>query len=365
MNFQYKNTKYIIDRFPLTSKDALKPWNSADELILTYLDGILQKTDKIAITNEDFGFLSVCLNQNSPINSVNGKSQEKAIQYNQKKNSLSNEAEQFVNPLEKMPTKIDFGLLKIPKSLGLFELYLQQLHSNLAENGVVICGFMTKYFTPQLLLIAANYFEEVEQSKAHKKARLLILKKKKKTPLKELLRTIPYQDSILKQYYGVFSEQNIDYATQFLIEELTVKPNEEVILDLASGNGILAKMALNLARQAKLHLVDDSYLAIASSKLNLDAQKCTFHHENSLDKFENDTFDLVVSNPPFHFEHQINMSIPLGLFEQVERCLKNTGRFILVSNKHLNYKVHLEKIFSSVITKKEQGKFVIYECYKS
>ena len=63
--------------------------------------------------------------------------------------------------------------------MDLFRLYLQQLTVALDEKAIVICGFMTKYFTPQMLEIANEYFEEVEQSLAWKKSRLLILSKPK------------------------------------------------------------------------------------------------------------------------------------------------------------------------------------------
>ena len=80
--------------------------------------------------------------------------------------------------------------------------------------------------------------------------------------------------------------------------------------------------------------------------------------------FEQDYFDVVISNPPFHFEHENNIEVSLSLFQQVFNKLKPNGRFQLVANSHLNYRTHLLKIFPEVISTAENEKFVVYECIK-
>ncbi|MGB1284834.1 MAG: methyltransferase, partial [Polaribacter sp.] len=72
-----------------------------------------------------------------------------------------------------------------------------------------------------------------------------------------------------------------------------------------------------------------------------------------------------VSNPPFHFEHENNIEVALNLFSEVQNCLKLGGRFVLVANKHLNYKTHLDKLFCKTEVLAENKKFVIYECLKN
>ena len=364
MNFQFQGNNYTINRFPTNNNNSLQPWNTGDVLTLNYLSPLLNENSTIAIANDDYGFLAVNLNQYTPINLLNNKTQEYALEHNWKVNNLDKNKCLISYSLETTEKQIDFGILRIPKSIDLFELYLKELHYSLEKDGTIICSFMTKYFTPQLVKVAEKYFEIVTQSRAEKKARLIILKQKKEVASTPLIRTIKYNEQEIKQYYGVFSADHIDYATQFLIERLDVKFNEKMILDLASGNGILAKIAQNIAPTSNLYLLDDSYLAIESSKLNIDTEKATFIHDNTLNQLEDNLFDLVVSNPPFHFEYEINISIPLGMFTQVERCLKPNGRFILVANTHLQYKSHLENKFSRVKIIDENIKYRVYECYK-
>ena len=363
MIFESNGIALDIKRYPTSKNNSLKPWGASDELSLNYIQEHTTTKDSIVVANDSFGFLTTCLADYKLNVVVNNKTQEISIFNNLLENKISKSNFTFLNPLEEIKESLDFGIIKIPKGLNLFELYLKQIHDSINENGTVICSFMTKYFTPQIIKIASIYFEEVEQSKAFKKARIIILKKKKEVIENELVHSISYKDQIVKQYYGVFSSNNIDYATQFLIDAFKIDASEKVVLDLASGNGILAMEVLKQAPESTVHLTDDSYLAIASSQLNLTNENCSFHHVYNLDLFENDQFNLVISNPPFHFEYETNISVPLGMFSQVARCLKSTGRFIMVANRHLSYKKHLENRFDSVEIISENAKFMVYECF--
>ncbi len=364
MIFNTDNLVFDIKRYPTSKNNSLKPWNASDELAINYLNENSNLNSKITIANDSFGFLSTCLSNHTLNVIVNNKTQEESIVKNLAENKIKETNITLVKPLEDISTEVDFGLLKIPKGLDLFELYLNQIHKNISSDGTVICSFMTKYFTPQIIKIAAYYFEDIIQSKALKKARILILKKKKEIIEKELIHSIVYRDKIAKQYYGVFSSNNIDYATQFLIDAFKIDSTEKTILDLASGNGILAQVVLEQAPESNVHLVDDSYLAIASSKLNLKGTNSNFHQAYNLDSFQDDFFNLVISNPPFHFEYETNISVPLGMFSQVARCIKPTGRFLMVANRHLSYKKHLENRFNSVEIIAENSKFMVYECFE-
>ena len=363
MIFENNNSVFDIKRHPTSKNNSLKPWSSSDELALNYLLENSSTKDSITLANDSFGFLTTCLSDYKLNVIINNKTQEASTFKNLLENKRSKTNLTFITPLDKIEEKSNFGLIKIPKGLSLFELYLKQVHEGLDDNGTVICSFMTKYFTPQILKIASLYFEEIEQSKAFKKSRILILKKKKEVVEKELIHSIAYNDQIIKQYYGVFSSNNIDYATQFLIDAFKIDASEKMVLDLASGNGILAKLVLEQSPASTVHLIDDSYLAIASSQLNLQEENCNFHHAYNLDEFEDDFFNLVISNPPFHFEYETNISVPLGMFSQVARCLKSTGRFIMVANRHLSYKKHLENRFNDVQIIAENAKFMVYECF--
>ncbi len=365
MVFKYKNENYNITRYPKSVNRSLKPWSAADEYILKYIGEMDLNFKSLAIFNDRFGFLSCILSELSPITTIDHNSQQKAIFNNAKLNKLNIPNSQWYSSLEPLPNTIKTGIIKIPKSLELFSLYLYQLSQCLDKELFVICSFMTRHFTPQIIKIAEEFFEQVEQSRAWKKSRLLILRKKKPFKERAILNSIKFDDQyILRQYFGVFSSKNIDPASRFLIDHLNINPEDRRVLDMASGNGILAYIIRSQNPEAEIHLLDNSFLAIESSKLNLNKENTYFHYKDNLEDFDSEYFDLVVSNPPFHFEYEINIEISLGLFKETHRCLKTNGQFQLVANQHLNYKVHIEKIFREVKIIAENVKFIIYECIK-
>ena len=364
MNYKFGNLDYKINRYPVSTNKSLIAWNSADELILNYIDENKISASNLIIYNDRFGFLTSFLSNFSPSIIVDSKSQEMAITLNLELNDIDSQNFRFYNPLDKLTTPIEFALIKIPKSMELFRLYLEQLAEVLDENSLVICGFMTKYFTSQILEIAKEYFYSVEQSLAVKKSRLLILKKAKSNKNKTKIIEVKLNDNVnLKQYPGVFSSKNIDYATQFLIEHINLRENDSKIMDLASGNGVLAYVIKVKNQNCEIHLVDDSFLSIESAKLNISGENIHFHYTDNLNELNKKYFDFIISNPPFHFEHETNIEIALSLFEESIKCLKEDGHLQLVANKHLNYKTHLSKIFNNVVIKAENEKFIIYDCF--
>ena len=296
---------------------------------------------------------------------ISKRRQEKAIQTNLELNDLVYGDRQFLNLTASSDSKAEVVVLKVPKSLDLFELYLSEISESVDNNAVVVCSFMTKYFTKKMIELAEFYFEEVKQSKAWKKSRLIVLSKPKAVEKQALINEINSDFGAFKQYYGVFSADHIDYATQFLIENITIPEGAEQVLDLASGNGVLAKVIQDKNPNLEIHLIDDSFLAVESSKLNISGDNVHFYLDNELSHFESNSLDYIISNPPFHVDHEIDISLPLELFKQAARCLKKKGVLQLVFNNHLNYTTHLNRIFKDVKVVAENDKFTILNCSAS
>lgn len=364
MTFSYQNQSYQFNRYPHTDNRSLKAWNAGDEYLLQRIEAMQLKEKRIAIYNDRFGFLSGLLQQYAPYSIIQYKSQQKSFKLNFKKNDLVLEENRLLSPLDILPSSIDLVLMKTPKSTELFELYLCQLLPALKPESIILASFMTRHFNKKIVAVAAQYFDIVEQSKAWKKARILTMKKKKNIlPEKELIKTITLDKNHgLKQYLGVFSAHKIDIATQFLLQHLTIKPTEEKILDLASGNGVIAYHLRAQKKDCIIHLLDDDYLAIESSTLNIDNENTSFHWADNMENLEAAYFDLIVCNPPFHFGYENTIDIALNLFKGAKRCLHEGGRFVVVANLHLNYKTHLQRLFTDVVILAENERFIVYEC---
>lgn len=359
---EFLEKNFNIQRYDLSCDKSLRAWNAADEYLLQLEDYWTDKETKITLYNDRFGYLTCHLNAYQATTICTQKSQMQAIQLNLESNKLN--PINFSNPLTELDTSIGIALVKIPKSLDLFRLFLEHISRNSTDSVTILCGFMTRHFSPKILEIAEEYFEEVSQSRAVKKARLLTLSKKKTLPQTSLLKGIQFKNQIYQQYLGVFSANHIDYATQFFLEHFSYAGVPKTVLDLASGNGIIASRINQQYPNSKINLLDDSYLAIESGKLNLIGANVQHHWHYNLDIFEENAFDLIVSNPPFHFEYEVNMNITLNLFKNCLRCLKEGGELQLVANRHLNYKAHLERLFKFVEIVAENKKFVVYRCVK-
>lgn len=351
-----------IKRYDLSDDKSLKAFSAADELILECSSELSSEDKSLGIYNDRFGYLSCHLAELNPLTVYTKKSQLNAITSNCKTNGL--DFENYCDPLSPLANKVDLALLKVPKSLALFELHLQHISENSAKNVQVVIGFMTRHFSPKMIEIAGKYFETVEQSRAIKKARTAALSGKKKIEKVNLLDSLEFNNDIYQQYWGIFSAKHIDYATQYFLKHLKVDSEDQNILDLASGNGVIAKEILKKLPQSTFHLVDDSYLAVESAKLNISGENVHHYFENSLSNFKKHAFDLIVSNPPFHFEHEINIQIPIQLFKECFRCLKPGGSLQIVANNHLNYSNQLKTIFPKVEIIAQNENFVVIKCVK-
>ncbi|MGB0850987.1 MAG: class I SAM-dependent methyltransferase, partial [Bacteroidia bacterium] len=138
--------------------------------------------------------------------------------------------------------------------------------------------------------------------------------------------------------------------------------DSDCILDLACGNGVIGRYVRKSNENCELHLMDDNYLAISSAKLNISKAITEFHWQNSMESFGAQKFDLILCNPPFHFEYETTIDIALSLFKESAKALKQNGRFYIVANTHLNYRTHLTKIFAHVSQVKQSGKFEVICC---
>ena len=350
-----------IERYPKSSDKSLQAWSAADELILSELDEIGPglSRDKCIVLHDLFGYLTSHLHEYEVQSVVTFESQKMSIQKNLEANDLA--------PIDFHQIDEDWGqaelaVLKIPKSIELFRLYLAKLTSSLSKNGTVLCGFMTRNFTPALLKVAGEFFESVEQSRATKKSRLLILKVPKPKEVNFIESFIGDNKQEWKQYVGVFSAGRIDLATRFLVDNLKVPGGEITALDVGSGNGVIAGRIQLENSLAEIHLMDDNRLAVLSGELNVQGSNVVHHWASRLDEFEMNQFDLIVTNPPFHFEYEVNMDVALHIFQGARRILKDGGQFWVVANNNLRYKPELLKYFKSCEVAASNGKFNLYCC---
>jgi len=355
------NSKLQIERFPFNGDPNLKAWNAADELLVSVFQDIRQQ--EVAVFGDRFGYLTLQLQEFHPNTVINYKSQLAALTYNASKCGISPNR-QPSDILEPLKTAVwQSGIIHIPKSNDLFEVYIKYFVMHAQQEAVLLCGFMTRHFTPAWLDMLSVYFDDVSQTKAVKKARVLICRSIRRRPEEILKMTFyEYHGRSYGQYPGVFSKSHIDAATAFLLEHLIPEKEEYDLLDIGCGNGIIGISLKNRFPWVNVSGTDDSILAVASARNN--DESCDWQWNYNLEHYDNESFDIIVSNPPFHLEYETDPSLAWNLLQQSAYKLRRDGRMLVVFNRHLNYSTQLIKWFSNCRKLAENEKFSILECRK-
>lgn len=335
-----------IQRIGLETEHAsLQAYSKADEYLLQMQD---QLSDSPLFIHDRYGYLSCHLAHLHPYQLTNYRHQESAISVNHATNGLASPTIYRLD--QPLPRRIKHSVMKVPKSMGLYHQYLRYIHRHATADFVGYAGFMTRHFSPKIVSLAERYFDTVSQSRAWKKARILQFAAPRHVDSQDLLLRdlqLQYRDDTirLRHHLGVFSGRKIDEATELLIQHLPEDIKPRTVLDLACGNGVIGVAAQHLYPEAHVHFVDDHYLAIASAKVNAAKNRSSFHYSNGLEGFSG-SVDLILCNPPFHFEHENTITIAHRLFADAKRVLTSDGRLIIVANRHLNYRTYLSEIFS-------------------
>ena len=144
---------------------------------------------------------------------------------------------------------------------------------------------------------------------------------------------------------GVFSADKIDRGSKLLAEHLT--DAKGIVADLGAGWGYLSHTLLKQSPEiARLDLFEAEATALDAARLNVTDPRAEFHWEDvtNMTGFEN-SYDLVISNPPFHESRKSEPQLGQKFIEKAARILKRSGVLMMVANRQLPYERTLEQQF--------------------
>ncbi len=389
MKFVTPSGSYKLERIPQTRKGDLRAWDAADELLLqTFLESYDNKdmarsnSKPILIINDSFGALSLVLHNSEIHNWSDSYLSHLAVNHNKKLNGLSSRI-RCIASSEELEGSYQYVLIKIPKTLALLEDQLYRLKQHIKEDTVLIAAAMSKHIHTSTLKLFEKIIGTTTTSRAVKKARLIFANndhiQKQQSPYPKIIKE-PSLNLHLSNHANVFAKDHLDIGTRFFIQQLKQCPSATNIIDLGCGNGALGIIIQRYQPQAKLHFIDESYMAIASAKenylkenpdspengsKNTSKNNATFTISNCLSQFSNtNTIDLILCNPPFHQSHSIGDQIAWQMFKQSHQRLQKNGELWIIGNRHLNYHAKLKRLFGNCKTIASNKKFVVLAAIK-
>lgn len=170
------------------------------------------------------------------------------------------------------------------------------------------------------------------------------------TPLGELnVTTLP----------GIFSWDELDDGTACLLEQLDIR-DAQTALDIGCGTGIIG--ALIARHGVETLLVDENLLAVVASTQTIEQNAITQASVRASDVYSDihETFDLIVSNPPFHQKFDVNTNTAHRIIRDAKKHLNPGGRLIIVCNAFLPYEAVFDEAFGRhrIITKDHRFKVI-------
>ncbi|MDA0709268.1 MAG: class I SAM-dependent methyltransferase [bacterium] len=161
---------------------------------------------------------------------------------------------------------------------------------------------------------------------------------------------------------GVFSRDGIDPGSRLLLDHVDIPPDANV-LDMGCGYGLLGLVCAHRAPQGHVWMGDISARAIACARESVAQNKvlnATADISDLYEAFEGKTFDLIVSNPPFHEGNRTAWPFIDGARER----LKPNGQFMIVVMRAAPYVKRMGAVFGSVEVCAESGGYTVLRVRK-
>ncbi|EJF5706129.1 23S rRNA (guanine(1835)-N(2))-methyltransferase RlmG [Salmonella enterica] len=361
-----------LKRFPQTDDvNPLLAWEAADEYLLQQLDET-EIRGPVLILNDTFGALSCALAEHSPYSIVDSYLSELGTRENLRHNGIAESSVTFLDSTADYPQAPGVVLIKVPKTLALLEQQLRALRKVVTAQTRIIAGAKARDIHTSTLELFEKVLGPTTTTLAWKKARLINCTFSH-PQLADAPQTLSWklEDTgwTIHNHANVFSRTGLDIGARFFMQHLPENLDGEIV-DLGCGNGVIGLSLLAKNPQANVVFVDESPMAVDSSRLNVETnlpeafERCEFMINNALSGVEPFRFNAVFCNPPFHQKHALTDNIAWEMFHHARRCLKINGELYIVANRHLDYFHKLKKIFGNCATIATNNKFVILKAVK-
>ena len=145
--------------------------------------------------------------------------------------------------------------------------------------------------------------------------------------------------------WGLFSPTEIDGGTKMLLDNVSVKPDDD-IFDLGCGYGALGIPLASLAPKGTTHMVDRDFVAVEYAEKNATTnglKNTKTYLSNGFNQVPQELkFDIIISNLPA----KVNKEFFWIMFAEAKNRLKQNGILYVVTIKGL--KSFMERNFKTI-----------------
>ncbi|CAI1629764.1 MULTISPECIES: 23S rRNA (guanine(1835)-N(2))-methyltransferase RlmG [Serratia] len=363
-----------LERYPQQEESTqLQAWEAADEYLLQQLENVDIGGRPVLIFNDNFGTLACALHAHRPYSVSDSYMSQLATRHNLKLNGLDPEQVTLLDSLAELPAAPAVVLIRVPKALALLEQQLRALRHVVTEDTLIVAGAKARDVHTSTMQLFEKVLGPTRTSLAWKKARLIFCQAADIVPpaaAETTNWTLDGTDWLIHNHANVFSRGSLDIGARLFLEHLPRGLNGHIV-DLGCGNGVIGLTALAQNPDAQVTFVDESYMAVASSELNVEhnlpqeLDRCQFEVNNALAGIERESVQAVLCNPPFHQQHAITDHTAWQMFCDAKRCLQVGGELRIVGNRHLDYHQKLKRLFGNCTLVASNKKFVILKAVKS
>ncbi|MBI6142057.1 23S rRNA (guanine(1835)-N(2))-methyltransferase RlmG [Serratia marcescens] len=363
-----------LERYPQQEESTqLQAWEAADEYLLQQLENVDIGGRPVLIFNDNFGTLACALHAHRPYSVSDSYMSQLATRHNLKLNGLDPELVTLLDSLAELPAAPAVVLIRVPKALALLEQQLRALRHVVTEDTLIVAGAKARDVHTSTMQLFEKVLGPTRTSLAWKKARLIFCQAADIVPpaaAETTNWTLDGTDWLIHNHANVFSRGSLDIGARLFMEHLPRGLNGHIV-DLGCGNGVIGLTALAQNPEAQMTFVDESYMAVASSELNVEhnlpqeLDRCQFEVNNALAGIERESVQAVLCNPPFHQQHAITDHTAWQMFCDAKRCLQVGGELRIVGNRHLDYHQKLKRLFGNCTLVASNKKFVILRAVKS
>jgi len=369
---ELSNRMLTLHRFPqMREESPLQAWDAADEYLLKQVDGVPVNGPTL-IFNDTFGALACALAGEGVYSISDSWLNQQATRQNLTLNELDECDVRLLDSLAPLPPLPARVLIKVPKTLALLEQQLRALRAVVTPETQIIAAGKAKDIHTSTLQLFEKILGTTTTSLAWKKARLIYTTFSAPALAEsDTLASWPLDgtDYRIYNHANVFARSGLDIGARFFMENLPEDIDGEIV-DLGCGNGVIGLVALRQNPLAQVHFIDESYMAVASSRLNVesncpdDLARCEFRVNNALAGYPSDRLHAVLCNPPFHQQNAVTDHIAWQMFRDARRCLQYGGELRIVGNRHLDYYHKMKKLFGNCTTVATNQKFVVLRSVK-